>query len=137
MCTPRNSNHLRSHLRAIMALDHGRLRLEKNSRRTNKAEFFAFDKFSSRMMMKFISFLHCTSTTENSLTRKNLISVFKKLGYGTQYQLPPIQLHRKFATVDKLTQLVSSQVSLKDRKCYLIYRASKNLFSQNLNDRFF
>ena len=31
---PKNSNHLRSHLRAIMALDHSRLGLENKSGRT-------------------------------------------------------------------------------------------------------
>ena len=42
---PKNSNHLRSHLRA-RALDHSRLGLENNSWKTNQAEFFAFDKFT-------------------------------------------------------------------------------------------
>ena len=37
---PKNSKHLRSHSRAIMALDHSRLGLEKNSWKTNQAEFF-------------------------------------------------------------------------------------------------
>ena len=43
---PKNSNHLRSHLRAIMALDHSRLGLE-NKFLENKSGriFFAFDKF--------------------------------------------------------------------------------------------
>ena len=42
---PKNSNHLRSHLRAIMALVH-RLGWKTNSWKTNQAEFFAFDKFT-------------------------------------------------------------------------------------------
>ena len=38
---PKNStgNHLRSHLRAIMALDHSRLGVNTNSWKTNQAEF--------------------------------------------------------------------------------------------------
>ena len=43
---PKNSNHLRSHSGAIMALDDSRLGLEKNSWKTNQTEFFAFDKFA-------------------------------------------------------------------------------------------
>ena len=43
ICTPQNSNHLRSHLRAIMALDHGKL---NRPRKKNQAEFFAFDEFT-------------------------------------------------------------------------------------------
>ena len=49
ICTPKkkkNSNHLRSHSRAMMALDHSRLGLVTNSWTTNQAEFFAFDKFT-------------------------------------------------------------------------------------------
>ena len=45
-CTPKEYNHLRSHLRAIMALNHSRLGLENNSSKTKQAEFFAFDKFT-------------------------------------------------------------------------------------------
>ena len=42
---PKNSNHRRSHLRAIIALDHSRLGLENEfTEKTNQAEFFAFDK---------------------------------------------------------------------------------------------
>ena len=40
---PQNSNHLRSHLRAIMALDHRRL---IKAGKKNQAEFFAFHKFN-------------------------------------------------------------------------------------------
>ena len=40
---PQNSNHLRSHLRAIMALDHRRL---IRPGKKIPAEFFAFDKFT-------------------------------------------------------------------------------------------
>ena len=39
---PKTGNHLRSHLRAIMALDHRRL----ISGKKNQANFFAFDKFT-------------------------------------------------------------------------------------------
>ena len=39
-------NGLRSHLRAVMALDHSRLSVERNSWKTIQAEFFAFDKFT-------------------------------------------------------------------------------------------
>ena len=46
ICTPKISNHLWSHLRAIMALDHSRLGLENKFLETNQAEFFAFDKFA-------------------------------------------------------------------------------------------
>ena len=38
---PKNSNHLQSHLRAIMALDHSRLGLENES-----GQFFAIGKFT-------------------------------------------------------------------------------------------
>ena len=43
---PKNSNHLRSHSGAIMALDHSRLAWKTNSWKTNQAAFFAFDKFA-------------------------------------------------------------------------------------------
>ena len=39
---PKNSNHLRSHSRAIMALHHSRFKAWK----TKQAEFFALDKFT-------------------------------------------------------------------------------------------
>ena len=43
ICThPKNSNHLRSHLRAIMALDHSRL----GPRKQIGPNFLAFDKFT-------------------------------------------------------------------------------------------
>ena len=42
-----NGNHLRSHLRAIMALDHSCLGLENESLENNiRPNFFAFDKFN-------------------------------------------------------------------------------------------
>ena len=40
---PKNSNHLRSHLRAIMALGHRRL-IRPGEK--NQAEFFSLDKFT-------------------------------------------------------------------------------------------
>ena len=46
---PKNSKHLRSHSRAIMALDHSGLGPKTNSWKTKSgrhAEFFAFDKFT-------------------------------------------------------------------------------------------
>ena len=46
MYTQKNSNYLRSHSRAVMALDQSRLGLEKNSWKTNQTEFFDFDKFT-------------------------------------------------------------------------------------------
>ena len=48
---PKNSNHLRSHLRAMMALDHRRLIRPGKEIRPN---FFAFDKFS------FLRYCHAT-----------------------------------------------------------------------------
>ena len=42
---PKNSNHRRSHLRAIIALDHSRLGLENEfMEKTNQAEFLTFEK---------------------------------------------------------------------------------------------
>ena len=43
ICTPKNSNHLRPHLRAIMALDHRRSIRPGKKIRPN---FFAFDQFT-------------------------------------------------------------------------------------------
>ena len=43
---PKNSNHLRSHLRAIKAFDHSRLGLENKFLEKNQVEFFTFDKFT-------------------------------------------------------------------------------------------
>ena len=43
---PKNSNHLRSHSRAIMALDHSRLDLENKS-----GQSFAFDKFTFKILL--------------------------------------------------------------------------------------
>ena len=43
---PKNSNHLRSHLRAIMALDHSRFKAWK----TKQAEVFAIDKFTYKIL---------------------------------------------------------------------------------------
>ena len=40
---PKTGNHLRSHLRAIMALDHRRLIMPGKK---NRAKFFTFDKFT-------------------------------------------------------------------------------------------
>ena len=48
ICTPKNSNHLRSHLRAIVALDHSRLGLE-NKFLENK---------SGRILLRSTSFLY-------------------------------------------------------------------------------
>ena len=44
---PQNSYHLRSHLRAIMALDHRRL---IRPGKKNQAEFFAFDKLLYKIL---------------------------------------------------------------------------------------
>ena len=61
---PKNSNHLRSHLRAIMALDHSRLGLENEW-----GQFFAIGKFtlqnfankSGGMQTSLLYFLYITS----------------------------------------------------------------------------
>ena len=45
---PQNSNHLRSHLRAIMALDHSRLGLENEFLENKSGRIFAFDKFTQQ-----------------------------------------------------------------------------------------
>ena len=53
ICTPKEyTNHLRSHLRAIMALDHSRLGLE-NKFLENKSGpiFFAFDKLLYKILL--------------------------------------------------------------------------------------
>ena len=51
MKTPKNSNHLQSHSRAVMALDHSGL---DYTWKTNQAEFFAFDKFTLQHLAKQI-----------------------------------------------------------------------------------
>ena len=43
---PKDSNHLRSHLRAIMALDYRRLGLENEFLENKLGRIFAFDKFT-------------------------------------------------------------------------------------------
>ena len=52
---PKNSTHLRSHSRAITALDHSRLGLE------NKSGRFAFDKFTLQNLANLLYFLYITS----------------------------------------------------------------------------
>ena len=48
ICTPKNStgSHLRSHFRAIMALDHGRLCVENKFLENKSGRIFTFDKFT-------------------------------------------------------------------------------------------
>ena len=59
---PKNSNHLRSHLRAIMALDHSRLGLENKSGRIFCVRHVYFTKSSQqvwgRVNQPFILFVH-------------------------------------------------------------------------------
>ena len=43
---PRNTNHLRSHSTAMMALDHGRLGLENKFLENKSGRIFALDKFT-------------------------------------------------------------------------------------------
>ena len=71
ICTPKNStgNHLRSHLRAIMALDHSTLGLENKFWENKSGRIFAFDKFtlqnlankSGRVQTNLLYFLYITS----------------------------------------------------------------------------
>ena len=62
ICTPQNSNHLRSHLRAIMALDHSRLGLENKSGRIFCVRQVYFTKSCQqvwgRVNQPFILFIH-------------------------------------------------------------------------------
>ena len=59
---PKNSNHLRSHLRAIMALDHSRLGLENKSGRIFCVRQVYFTKSCQQIWVRvnqpFISFIH-------------------------------------------------------------------------------
>ena len=59
---PKNSNHLRSHLRAIMALDHSRLGLENKSGRIFCVRHVYFTKSCQqvwgRVNQPFILFIH-------------------------------------------------------------------------------
>ena len=48
ICTPKKYKHLRSHSRAIMALENSRLGLENKLLENKSCEFFAFDKFASQ-----------------------------------------------------------------------------------------
>ena len=62
ICTPKNSNHLWSHLRAIMALDHSRLGLENKSGRIFCVRQVYFTKSCQqvwgRVNQPFILFIH-------------------------------------------------------------------------------
>ena len=62
ICTPKNSNHLRSHLTAIMALDRRRLGLENKSGRIFCVRQVYFTKpcqqVWGRVNQPFILFIH-------------------------------------------------------------------------------
>ena len=60
---PKNSNHLRSHLRATMVLDHSSLDLEKKFLENKSAKSFVFNKFALQNLAKKSGglLLHITS----------------------------------------------------------------------------
>ena len=125
---PQNSNHLRSHLRVIMALDHRRL---IRHGKKNQAEFFAFDKFT---LQNLANKSGCVKT--NFLYHLNITSEVKQfyeglfLSYRPRAECSISQFcntectHSVFRTIDRSTRgLLAKQ--LKKFQNHLVYMASR------------
>ena len=70
ICTPKNSNHLRSHLRAIMALDHSSLGLENEFLENKSGRIFCVRQvYLTKSCQHFILF-HTSHLRWNSNMRR-------------------------------------------------------------------
>ena len=119
---PKNSNHLRSHLRAIMALDHSRLGLENKSGRIFCVRQVYFTKSCQqvweRVNQPFILFIHHIWGETVPWDAVFIIQTSDKMQYFTilQYKLHSFNIQNDRSTrgllANPLTKFPKSPIRL-------------------------
>ena len=134
---PKNSNHLRSHLRAIMALDHSRLGLENKFLENKSGRIFCVrqvyltkscQQLWERVNQHFILFIHHIWGETVIWGAVFIIQTSDKMQYFTIFQDKlhsfNIQISKITYTASQFSLLTSAKFAVRAVKCLYINRVT-------------